>query len=1048
MDSIPTADDAPAEDSTPAEEETAPAADETVEVTPVSEEVAGDDASAEESTPSEEVAEEETAPDEAVALVEDSTPAADETVEVTPVSEEVADGDAPVEDPAPAQDETSLVPEEVADDNAPTEDSTPAEEETSIVPEEVADDNAPTEDSTPAEEETSIVPEEVADDNAPTEDSTPAEEETAPAADETVEVTPVSEEVAVNDAPSKELAEQPDPAVDETIVVPEASTLREEVADGDAPSEEVAEETVPIADETADLTLASEEVPEQTVPTADLTPVSEEVAVNDAPVEDPAPAQDETSIVPEEVADGDVPSEEAAEEETVPAADETADLTPVSEDAADDAAPVEDPAPAVDETADLTPVSEEVADDDAPAKESTPSEEAAEKETVPAADETADLTPVSEEVPEQTVPTADLTPVSEEVADGGAPSEELAEETTPATDEAVAPVEDPTPAEDPAPAVDETVVVPDDPAPLVDSDTKPRSRWRPAALLGLGVGALILILWGSAAAATTQHVFGGSTVSGVAVGGMSASQAEQVLTETIEAQLAETVTLAVPGDDGAPIATDTLVPAESGVSLDAAASIDTLTSFTLNPITIVDRLTGAQTQAVTTVDPQALTAALNARITTLSQGTVDAAVTLDGTTPVLTPAVAGSGVDVASSVQILSRDWPLGQETVTLVAGRTEPTVTDADAQALIDNVLTPLLASDVTVSAVGTQAASTAQADAVLTPAEIAATASVVNHNGTLSVHLDPAGLREAVLEDMGTGVETAPVDATFTIEGSASGTPVFVPGTTGLSIDGEALADAVLATTNGTRTLTLPVTTTEPEHNEAEAQWGVTEIIGEYATPFFYDPQRTQNLIAGAAAINGTVVLPGQTFSLTEALGPVDYEHGFASAGVYVNGVHSDSLGGGLSQVATTVFNAGFEAGMDDVEHHPHSVWFTRYPAGREATLWTGVLDVKWTNSTPYAVLVQAWVSDDYVHVRLWSTHYYDVSIVSGEHSGYRPVRTETSTAAGCEPYSGGEPGFDITVTRSRKAPDGTGPADDVLTTSYAADNALRCVAPHAPA
>ncbi|MCL3776896.1 MULTISPECIES: VanW family protein [unclassified Actinomyces] len=618
-------------------------------------------------------------------------------------------------------------------------------------------------------------------------------------------------------------------------------------------------------------------------------------------------------------------------------------------------------------------------------------------------------------------------------------------DSTPTPDD-IAP-EEPTPASEDtaelAPVSEEGTAV--EPA---DAATGTRGRRRLATLLGIGAGALLLVLWGSAAAATTQHVFAGSTVSGVAVGGMSAGRAEQVLTETIGARLAQTVTVAVPGEDGAPVATDTLVPAQSGVSLDAAASIDTLTSLTLNPVTIIDRLTGAQTQAVTAVDTRALTTALNTRLATLSQGTVDATVALDGTTPVLIPAVSGTGVDVAASVEALSHGWPLGQETVTLVAGRTEPAVTDADAQALIDTVLTPLLASDVTVSAAGTEAASTAQADAVLTPAEIAATASVVNESGALSVHLDPAGLREAVLAYMGAAVETAPVDATFTIEGSAAGTPVFVPGTTGLSVDGEALATAVLATANGTRTLTLPVTVTEPEHNEPEAQWGVTEVVGEYSTPFYYDPQRTQNLTAGTAAINGTVVLPGQTFSLTEALGPVDAEHGFASAGVYTNGVHSDAVGGGLSQVATTVFNAGFEAGMDDVEHHPHSVWFTRYPAGREATLWTGVLDVRWTNSTPYSVLVQAWVSDDDVHVRLWSTHYYDVSIVSSEHTGYRPVRTETSTAPGCEPYGGGQAGFDVTVTRTRRAPDGTGPADDVLTTSYAADHALRCVDPNAPA
>jgi hypothetical protein len=70
---------------------------------------------------------------------------------------------------------------------------------------------------------------------------------------------------------------------------------------------------------------------------------------------------------------------------------------------------------------------------------------------------------------------------------------------------------------------------------------------------------------------------------------------------------------------------------------------------------------------------------------------------------------------------------------------------------------------------------------------------------------------------------------------------------------------------------------------------------------------------------------------------------------------------MGGGLSQLSTTTFNAAYEAGMEDVEHRPHSEWFSRYPAGREATIYTGVLDMRWKNTAPTGVLVQAWVAVD---------------------------------------------------------------------------------------
>jgi len=231
------------------------------------------------------------------------------------------------------------------------------------------------------------------------------------------------------------------------------------------------------------------------------------------------------------------------------------------------------------------------------------------------------------------------------------------------------------------------------------------------------------------------------------------------------------------------------------------------------------------------------------------------------------------------------------------------------------------------------------------------------------------------------------------------------------------------------------------EPTVKTPQNEWGISEVIGEFATPYNSgDAPRTQNLTRGAELVNGTVVKPGEVFSLQKVLGEVDSEHGFADAGVIQNGEHSDAMGGGLSQVATTVFNAGFEAGMDDTEHHPHQYYFERYPAGREATLWTGTLDMKFTNSTSHAVLAQAWMDGEQIHVRLWSTKYYDVSITSSDRTNFRPVRTERGSGPDCQPSSGGQQGFDITVTRTRKH-DGKALPDDVLTTKYDGDVNVIC-------
>ncbi|WP_311470184.1 VanW family protein [uncultured Actinomyces sp.] len=557
----------------------------------------------------------------------------------------------------------------------------------------------------------------------------------------------------------------------------------------------------------------------------------------------------------------------------------------------------------------------------------------------------------------------------------------------------------------------------------------------------LGAAAVLLVLiWGAIAFATTRHIFAGSTVSGVAVGNMSPAQAESAVSEAIGAQLGQPVTLVV-GD-----ATDMLVPAESGVSVDARASVERLTGFTLNPLTLVERLRGADVDAVTRVDVYSLTTALDARLNILAVGATNAGVTLNGTRPVLSPATTGTGLDVDSAVATLSENWPLGRETIELPNGEAKPAVTDEEAQTLIDKVLTPLLSGNLTITAEGTAADRALQPTVVLTPEQLAGLVRIGTTGGDITASLDPQGLREAVLAVMGPQIEAPAQDATWTIEGRADAKPVYVEAHGGTVVDADALAaDALTAATQddgaGDRRVALSVIYQTPTVTTPAADWGINQIIGEYSTPYYPDAARTQNLVAGTEAINGTVVMPGGQFSLTEALGQIDEEHGFASAGVVTNGQHTDAMGGGLSQVATTVFNAGFEAGMDDVEHTPHNYWFTRYPAGREATLWTGNLDVKFGNSTPTAVLVQAWAVDGEVHVRLWGTPYYRVSIDNGTPHNYRAYRTQRQSGANCVPYEGGAQGFDITVTRSRTKPDGQKLPDDVLTTSYDSDNPITC-------
>src|SRR5690606_35236947 len=186
------------------------------------------------------------------------------------------------------------------------------------------------------------------------------------------------------------------------------------------------------------------------------------------------------------------------------------------------------------------------------------------------------------------------------------------------------------------------------------------------------------------------------------------------------------------------------------------------------------------------------------------------------------------------------------------------------------------------------------------------------------------------------------------------------------------------------------------------------------EFATPFHNDAQRTENLRVGAEKITNTLVKPGESFSLIEALGPITRERGFVSSGVVVNGLETSGMGGGLSQVSTTVFNAAFFAGMEFEQFQTHSHHYPRYPEGREATMYTPSVDLRWKNTTPYGALVQAWVAGGEFHVRLWGTEHFEVSTTTSDRYNFTAPSTVYNSAASCVPHNSPERGFTVNVSR----------------------------------
>ncbi len=168
-----------------------------------------------------------------------------------------------------------------------------------------------------------------------------------------------------------------------------------------------------------------------------------------------------------------------------------------------------------------------------------------------------------------------------------------------------------------------------------------------------------------------------------------------------------------------------------------------------------------------------------------------------------------------------------------------------------------------------------------------------------------------------------------------------------------------------------------------------GITELVGEFTTNFTPGQTRVTNIERITQLTQGALIEPGDTFSINEFVGRRTRANGFVSAGVISNGVYDSSVGGGISQFATTLFNAAFFAGLDFGEYQSHSIYISRYPYGREATMSYPHPDLQIVNNTPYGILLWPTTTDGSITMSLYSTKW-----VSGEQTG----QTERKEGVSC--------------------------------------------------
>ncbi|WP_127936090.1 VanW family protein [Nonomuraea polychroma] len=557
--------------------------------------------------------------------------------------------------------------------------------------------------------------------------------------------------------------------------------------------------------------------------------------------------------------------------------------------------------------------------------------------------------------------------------------------------------------------------------------TDPPRRRRLLPGLVLFIVVLVALAYVVPAVLMSGSVLRGTHVAGVDIGGLTVTQAADKLRNELGAKLSKPVVVEIGGRK------DTVQPDEAGLELDVVGTIGQAPSGFPSPQEVWQGLTGTtELQPKVSIDSSQLTRTVEGLAEGVDKPAVEGRVVFAGLQPKGREPADGVLLDRDDAVRQIGDAFLRGGGTVVLTLRPAKPATTSEALQTALAKAR-KAVAAPITLTLGDKQAQ--------IPPALIAANLTF-NPDGDGS--LVPEFDAKAVLANVeSTLVDAAqqPRDATYQI---VNGKPVLVPARTGRGVNDKLLArDAEkVFDTGGERTIPVRLGVVEPAVSTQQVRGlGIKEIVGSFTTTFDCCQPRAKNIQRMAQQLDGHLVRPGQTFSINEVVGERTVEDGYVEAGQIVGGRMVNIVGGGVSQFATTMYNAAFFGGFDDVEHQPMDYYASRYPAGRDVALLYPDTDLKWRNDSEHGVLIKTAFTDTAVTVTLWSTKRYDkVEPVTSERRDFKPFRREVSSEPGCLPTAG-EQGFTIDVTRVFYKDGKVVKKDKKLTTEYRPQAQIVC-------
>ena len=540
-------------------------------------------------------------------------------------------------------------------------------------------------------------------------------------------------------------------------------------------------------------------------------------------------------------------------------------------------------------------------------------------------------------------------------------------------------------------------------------------------LAGVYVGAQWLL---------SDRVPPGVTVAGVDIGGLGRLDAIAALEEGLAERSVE------PFELQAGEAVAVVDPASAGLSINAVQTVDSLTEFSLMPGRLWEHVFGGQpVDPILDVNTDLMEGTAQRVAQSLSSAPVDGMVMFAGGQAVASLAVEGQEVTAEDVMATVYSQWLIEASPLLVPASLSSPDITQEATLEAMD-VARRITSAPVT--------AVVEDQTVQLSPALLADATTFIPDNGQLLPIFDGGLLADNIL-DRTVDLLREPQEAYFTFVDRQL---VIAGGDAGTTLDAQVVAEKVgnAALYEGAgRATNVPLTEVESEYSRAALEeLGVTEVVGRWAIGELGPAERVQNLARGAELITGYLLEPGQEFSLLGTLSPITAANGFAQAGVILHGRFQQGIGGGLSQLATVLYNAAFFAGADIVEFQPHTLFVPRYPAGREATLAIGSLDLRFINNSSYAMVLSSYIENGELVVEIWSTPYFRVEYGASARTNHTgPSIREIPAGPDCVPSGLGPDGFTITNWRQVfRLSDNEMVIDEAHTWTYAPTDGIRCV------